>query len=201
MLSLDSTQRSSACRFLDIVPKDKPWPAAELLNDLMFRGPAIEMAGLHAASGGRTYMYYWTKALREPIYGACHGTEVSYVLNTGRQIKMGDNHNPDLAREVQQMWVNFAMTGNPSTPDHYWPAYETTQRATMILGDSIGVVNNPQPEQRQLIAPLMQEYISPIFSDLLDKVPWFAGLAIGTAITLLMLLIWLFVRLRRHVKR
>ena len=200
-LSLDSAQRHNASRFLDNVPEDKPWPAAELLNDLMFRGPAIEMAQRHAASGGKTYMYYWNKALTDPIYGACHGSEVSYVLNTGRQIKSGDVHNPVLAAEVQQMWVNFATTGNPSTPAHYWPAYESTRRATMVLGDSIHVVNDPLKEQRELIAPLMSEYISPIFSDLLDKAPWYAGIAIGAFLAILLLLMWLFVKTRRHFRK
>ena len=200
-MSLDSVQRDNASRFLDVVPKGKPWPVVELLNDLMFRGPAIEMAQRHAASGGRTYMYYWTKALSDPIYGACHGTEVSYVLNTGRQIKNGDRHNPFLAADVQRMWVNFAATGNPSTPTHYWPAYETTQRATMVLGDNIMLENDPLSEQRKLIAPLMSEYISPIFSDLLDKAPWYAGIAIGALIAALMLIIWLIVKVRRLFKK
>jgi len=199
-MSLDSAQQASASRFIDIVPKDNPWPVAELLNDLMFRGPAIEMAQRHAASGGRTYMYYWKKPLKDPIYGACHGTEVSYVLNTGRQVKNGDQHNSALASEVQQMWVNFAATGNPSTPSHYWPAYETSQRATMTLGDTISLVNDPLPEQRRLIAPLMPEYISPIFSDLLDKAPWYAGVAIATLVAVLLLLIWLVVKIRRRFK-
>lgn len=200
-MSLDDEQRENASRFLDIVPDSKPWKVAELLNDLMFRGPAIEMAQRHAHSGGKTYMYLWNKPLSDSIYGACHGTEVSYVLNTGRQIKSGDNHNPVLASEVQQMWVNFASTGNPSTPDHYWPAYEPTQRATMLLGDSIRLENDPMSEQRQLIAPLIKEYISPIFSDLLDKAPWYIGIAIGTLITILMLIIWLIVKLRRSIKK
>ena len=200
-MSLDSAQSDNASRFLEIVPKNKPWPVAELLNDLMFRGPAIEMAQRHAAAGGRTYMYYWTKPLSEPIYGACHGAEVSYVLNTGRQIKSGDDHNSALASEVQQMWVNFATTGNPSTPAHYWAAYEPTQRATMMLGDTIRLVNDPLSEQRRLIAPLMPEYISPIFSDLLDKAPWYMGIAIGTLVTLLALLFWFFVKLRRRFKK
>ena len=199
-MSLDSAQQASASRFIDIVPKDNPWPVAELLNDLMFRGPAIEMAQRHAASGGRTYMYYWKKPLKDPIYGACHGTEVSYVLNTGRQVKNGDQHNSALASEVQQMWVNFAATGNPSTPSHYWPAYETSQRATMTLGDTISLVNDPLPEQRRLIAPLMPEYISPIFSDLLDKAPWYAGVAIATLVAVLLLFIWLVVKIRRRFK-
>lgn len=199
--SLDSAQRDNASRFLDVVTKDKPWPEAELLNDLMFRGPAIEMAQRHAAAGGKTYMYYWTKSLSDPIYGACHGSEVSYVLNTGRQIKNGDRHNSLLAAQVQQMWVNFATTGNPSTTAHYWPAYESTQRATMMLGDNIMLLNDPLPEQRQLIAPLMREYISPVFSDLLDKAPWYAGIAIAALITALLLLTWLIIKIRRLFKK
>ena len=200
-MSLDDSQRESASRFLDIVPEDNPWPVAELLNDLMFRGPAIEMAQRHAASGGRTYMYYWNKALSDPIYGACHGTEVSYVLNTGRQIKNGDQHNPALAAEVQQMWLNFAKTGNPSTPSHYWPAYESAQRATMVLGDSITLANDLLGQQRQLIAPLISEYISPVFSDLLDKAPWYGAAALGVLVIVLLLLTWMIVKIRRHFKK
>ena len=202
-MSLDSAQRKSASRFLDVVDKysGKPWPVCEFLNDLMFRGPAIEMAQRHAASGGKTYMYLWNKALKDPVYGACHGAEVSYVLNTGRQIKNGDVHNPALAADVQQMWVNFASTGNPSMSNHYWPAYETTQRATMLLGDSIKLENDPASLQRQLIAPLMREYISPIFSDLLDKAPWYIGIAIGALIAALALLTWLIISIRRLFKK
>lgn len=202
-LSLDSAQRKSASDFLDVAGEyaDDSWAVCEFLNDLMFRGPAIEMAQRHAASGGRTYMYFWNKSLKDPVYGACHGAEVSYVLNTGRQIKNGDEHNPALAANVQQMWVNFASTGNPSISGHYWPAYESTQRATMLLGDSIRLENDPAARQRQLIAPLMREYISPIFSDLLDKAPWYAGIAIATLVAVLLLLTWLIVKIRRLLKK
>ena len=200
-LSFDSAQSKNASRFLKIVPDGNPWPAAELLNDLMFRGPAIEMAQRHAAAGGRTYMYYWTHPLKDPIYGACHGSEVCYVLNTGQQIKSGDDYNPEMASEVQQMWVNFAVNGNPSTPAHYWPAYEPMQRATMVLGDTISLANDPLKEQRVLIAPLMKEYISPIFSDLLDKAPWYVGVSICALLAILLLCVWLIVKLRRRLKR
>ncbi|MBQ9577709.1 MAG: carboxylesterase family protein [Muribaculaceae bacterium] len=202
-MSLDSAQRKAAGDFLDVAGEyaDRSWAVSEFLNDLMFRGPAIEMAQRHASSGGRTYMYYWNKGLKAPVYGACHGAEVSYVLNTGRQIKGGDEHNPQLAADVQQMWVNFAATGNPSVDGQYWPAYESTQRATMLLGDSIRLEDDPASRQRQLIAPLMPEYISPIFSDLLDKAPWYAGIAIGTLVAVLLLLTWLIVKIRRLFKK
>jgi hypothetical protein len=91
--------------------------------------------------------------------------------------------------------------GNPSTPAHYWPAYESQQRATMVLGDTIKLVNDPLSEQRQFIAPLMQEYVSPIFSYLLDKAPWYAGIAIGALVAALLLLTWLIIRIRRLFKK
>ena len=204
-LSLDSAQRSSANRFLndgDVVNTSYSSPSVEFLNELMFRGPAIEMAQRHAASGGKTYMYTWLEPVGAPIYGACHGAEVCYVLNTGRQIKNGEAPDPQLAAQVQQMWVNFATTGNPSIQGHYWPAYETTQRASMLIHrDTLEVENDRLGNQRRLIAPLMREYISPIFSDLLDKAPWYLGIAVATLVAVLLLLTWLIVKIRRLFKK
>ena len=202
-MSLDSAQRSNAAHYLDYDRniENRDQPVVDFLNDLMFRGPAIEMAQRHATSGGKTYMYLWAKPLSAPVYGACHGSEVCYVLNTGRQIKTDEVPDAALAAAVQQMWVNFAATGNPSTQQHYWPTYDTTRRATMILDDNIGVDQDPASEEIHLITPLIKEYISPIFSDLLDKAPWYAGIAIGTLIAALLLLTWLIVRIRRLFKR
>lgn len=203
VMSLDSAQHSSAARYIeydeDVLGQKQP--EVDFLNDLMFRGPAIEMAKRHASSGGKTYMYLWGKPLNAPVYGACHGCEVCYVLNTGRQIKTDETPDSALAAEVQQMWVNFATTGNPSTPQHYWPVYESTQRATMMLDDNIGIEKNSKSEEMRYIAPLMKEYISPIFSDLLDKAPWYIGIAIGTLIAVFLLLTWLILKIRRLFKK
>lgn len=205
VMSLDSAQRSSAARYIEYDENvlGQKQPEVDFLNDLMFRGPAIEMAQRHASSGGKTYMYLWGKPLNAPVYGACHGCEVCYVLNTGRQIKTAETPDSVLAAEVQQMWVNFATTGNPSTPQHYWPAYETTQRATMMLDNNMGINKNiaSESEEMRFIAPLMKEYISPIFSDLLDKAPWYIGIAIGTLIAVILLLTWLILKIRRLFKK
>lgn len=205
VMSLDSAQRSSAARYIEYDENvlGQKQPEVDFLNDLMFRGPAIEMAQRHASSGGKTYMYLWGKPLNAPVYGACHGCEVCYVLNTGRQIKTAETPDSALAAEVQQMWVNFATTGNPSTPQHYWPAYETTQRATMMLDDNMGINKNSasESEEMRFIAPLMKEYISPIFSDLLDKAPWYVGVSICALLAILLLCVWLIIKLRRRFKR
>ena len=71
----------------------------------------------------------------------------------------------------------------------------------MVLGDTITLVNDPLSQQRTLIAPLMKEYISPIFSDLLDKAPWYIGIALAAFIALFLLMIWLFIRFGRPSKR
>ena len=212
MMSLDSAESNSANSYFKYFRDqdehmEGPQTAQAFLNDLMFRGPAIEMAKRHAQSGGKTYMYLWRQKLQTSpqgtYYGACHASEVCYVLNTGRQIKTDEVTDSALASEVQQMWVNFAATGNPSTPSHYWPAYESLQGATMILDKtSITVYNNDKlPGQLVYISPLLKEYISPIFSDLLDKAPWYAAVAIGTLVAFLLLLTWLIVKLRHRFKK
>ena len=71
----------------------------------------------------------------------------------------------------------------------------------MVLGDTIRLVNDPLKEQRLLVAPLMSEYISPIFSDLLDKAPWYAGIAIGALVAVLLLIVWLIISIRRRSKK
>ena len=71
----------------------------------------------------------------------------------------------------------------------------------MVLGDTIHLSNDPLKEQRQHIAPLMQEYISPVFSDFLDKAPWYAGIALCVFIALFLLMIWIAIRFRNGMKK
>ena len=73
----------------------------------------------------------------------------------------------------------------------------------MILDKtSITVYNNDKlPGQLVYISPLLKEYISPVFSDLLDKAPWYAGITIGSLLAVVLLLVWLIVKLRRRSKK
>jgi len=46
-------------------------------------------------------------------------------------------------------YAAFARTGNPNHPDlPNWPAYNLTQRPTMILNNDCKVVNDPNREER-----------------------------------------------------
>ena len=53
-------------------------------------------------------------------------------------------------KRIQQAWINFARTGNPSQPDLPWPSYDQKMRATMELGTSSQIVNDPGSAQRTL---------------------------------------------------
>jgi len=197
---LDSAGRQAIDHYLDTVAGDYgKWSATELLNDLMFRGPAIEMAQRHAAAGGKTYMYCWTKPLLDTDYGTCHAAENPYVFNhPDCKVKMGDDFNQLLANQVEQMWVNFAATGDPTTAVHAWQPYDTTRRMTMILGDDIVLTSDPMAQQRRLVAPLMSRYISPVFSDLLEIIPWLLGIVGVTALAVILLLVAVVRKLRRR---
>ena len=154
---LDEADRRFADAFLALQQEDFIWRATEFLNDLIFRGPAIEQAALHAQNGGRNYMYYWEKPSAIERYGACHAVELAYVFNNlDDTIYTGEPADPELAAAVQAMWVNFARTGDPSIGEMRWDPYDGVDRRTMILGDDIRMVSDPLPEQRVLIKPLLR---------------------------------------------
>ena len=154
---MDGDDRRFASAFMELQQDDLIWNMTEFLNDLIFRVPAIEQAESHARNGGRNYMYYWTKESALKHYGACHAVELAYVFNNlDDTIFTGEPADPDLARTVQQMWVNFAKTGDPSTAEVKWETYDALERRTMILGDDIHMESDPLPEQRVLMKPLLK---------------------------------------------
>ena len=147
--------------FLTMVKGDFTWRFTEFMNELLFRVPAVRQAELHAESGGKHYMYYWTEQSHLEHYGACHAVELAYVFNNlNDNIYTGKKADPALAAAVQQMWVNFAKTGDPSTDEYKWTPYESTDRMTMLLGKRIGMNSDPLPQQRVLVEPLLKYHIN-----------------------------------------
>jgi len=79
-------------------------------------------------------------------FDSAHGLEVPFVFGviddldvivfTGR-----DPYRRAVMKQVQQAWINFARTGDPSQPSLAWPKYDENTRATMQLGKSCNVAN------------------------------------------------------------
>jgi carboxylesterase type B len=171
------------------------WGMSEFYNELMFRCPAIRMAEGHSGCGGHTYMYYWMLPSEKSNYGACHAVELAYVFNnlndsiyTGAGIR---GQRALLAHQVQQMWVNFAKTGNPSIPGFNWLQYDAKHRYTACIGarnaTAIKMEGEPLSVQRQKMSPLLRYNFNGCYSDMSLGVPFVYKCAILVFVVLLIL--------------
>ena len=141
------------------------WKNTELENDLVFRAPAAKAAADHAAAGGtgKTYMYYWAKETDQKYQKAGHASEISYVLGNPNHTVFSGTVDMALSKKVQDMWANFARTGDPSANGVQWTQYDGTNRATMTMDlDDDGefkMVNNLYDDQRALVEPLLKYHL------------------------------------------
>jgi len=138
-----------------------------LLGDVLMRLPAIRFA--EASSQHQpTYMYLFTYRSTSSYknYASCHGMELPFVFGviddldvivfTGRGTRR-----EALMNQLQQAWVNFARSGDPSQPGLTWPRYDEKTRATMELGLTSGVVNDPNHAERMLWDGLPFDGVTP----------------------------------------
>ena len=153
--------------FMKLQKKEYTWKMTEFYTELLFRIPAVSTAASHADHGGKTYMYYWTYPSAIGRLGACHAVELAYVFNNlDETLYTGDNIDAELAKKVQDMWVNFAKTGDPSILGYEWPEYDHAERKTMFLGSEMKVVSDPLRGQRTLMEPLLHYYFNGCYSNL-----------------------------------
>ena len=158
--------------FMELQTDEKKWNLTEFYNEILFRIPALKQAELHAENGGNAFVYQWTYPGEDKTIGACHAIELSYIFNNLQEtIYTGDNINEELADIAQNMWVNFARTGNPSTSEIDWPTYSKENKNTMILGDEITVVEDYKSDQREAIEPLLKYGFNGCYSQLSFFVP------------------------------
>ncbi len=165
-------EKQCADEFLSLQSGQKIWKLTELYNELLFRIPALKQAELHAANGNAVYNYYWTMPGEDETTGACHAIELIYVFNNPQVTTYnGDIYNRELADAVQDMWVNFARTGDPGTEAITWQAYDAQTRMTMILGEDVHMESGLKEGQRKLVEPLLGHYFNGCYSQLDLMVP------------------------------
>jgi para-nitrobenzyl esterase len=134
-----------------------------MVTDLVFRQPAIRLAETLRAHGSPTYTYLftWATPALGGVLGACHALDVPFAFgnleSTAMGFLLGDDPPPALAEAMQGSWLAFARTGDPSTElVGEWPQYDADTRPTMELGDDIRLLNDPEPERRELWQGLLQ---------------------------------------------
>ena len=132
------------------------------INDLFFRVPALRIAQLHSKNNGNAYLYYWTYPSSIPHFGACHAIELPYLFNNLHidELIGKENINYKLAVVSQNMWVNFAKNGNPSTKDCKWERYDEKNNYCMEFGKEAELKSNLFIKERdEVVISLLDKYI------------------------------------------
>ncbi len=169
---LTAEEKESVKEFMSMQTGGRTWKQTEFYNETLFRVPAMKLAECHSDNGNNTFVYYWTYPCADKTLGACHAVELAYVFNNLQEaIYTGGNIDTELADSVQEMWVNFARTGDPSTTRHTWEQYDSSERKTMVLGSEIHMENDIKADQRKEIEPLLHHYFNGCYSQLSYNVP------------------------------
>lgn len=141
--------------------KGKPWQVTEFFNEMLFRLPALRQGEAHAKNGNKFYLYYWKYPSAKKYLGACHAVELAYVFNNLTDtIYTGDNIHATLAKNVQNMWVNFAKTGDPSTGVIKWEPYTEKAHNTVILDSTVRAEKEWREEEKKCLEPLLKYYFN-----------------------------------------
>ena len=203
----EEDKKNYLSKYMKLFNGRKLWKMVEFYNDVLFRTPAIAQAEGHSDNGGRTFMYYWSYPSAHKNLGACHAVELAYVFgNTDVKIYTGDNVDISLSEEVQNMWVNFAKTGNPSTQNTKWERFERRARKTMILGSKIKSEQDPLSQRRRYTFPFLKYMFNGCYANLKINIPviyFIFGAVLGIlslAPALIAFVIDFFVRLFKFIK-
>jgi para-nitrobenzyl esterase len=133
----------------------KPTPQ-ELLSAIhthgIFRIPSLELVEAMRDNGQRAYNYIfdWESPVLGGLLGACHALEIGFVHGTYNDMFCGSGPEADkLSKCIQEAWVAFARTGDPSSECvGKWPEYGK-KRMTMILGKNCHVEEAPYEDERR----------------------------------------------------
>jgi para-nitrobenzyl esterase len=153
---------ANAGRVIDTYKRVHPGKSPSELFFLLSTDRGMRMGGIMLAERkfkqGTAPVYLYLFAWRSPALGgklgAPHTVEIPFVFDNTDIPKVMTKGGPEvkeLAAKVSGAWIQFARSGNPNhkgLPD--WPAYNTQERATMVLDIPCQVVDDLGSEERKL---------------------------------------------------
>jgi para-nitrobenzyl esterase len=130
--------------------------AITLVGDIAFRLPTLRMAEARAGRGASNWLYLFTRP--SPVQGgrlgAAHAMEIPFVFGTvdAPAVRAFIGDGPELAplsRAMQDAWIAFARSGDPSHPGlPAWPRWDAERQATMVFDARCRVELDPLREER-----------------------------------------------------
>lgn len=181
-------------KFLNSLNVKNIWKYSEFLTEIIFRLPVTKQAEYHSEAGGKTYVYLWKYAAEQKKLGAFHTLEMPYTLDNVGKYEFGTLGNPEFEDTVQEMWVNFARTGNPSISKLNWEPFDTDKRKIMVIDEKFEMIEDYKTEQRKLLEPLLKYNFNSNRNEISYNVPFVYKNAFA-AISILLILIFTFGKL------
>ena len=131
-----------------------------IVTDSYFRIPSIRLAEMQSKNQANTYMYMFTypSPIRDGSLGAVHAIEIPFVFGTldmprnenFKLFPVSNKETESLSAQMMDSWISFARNGNPNHKEiPEWPQYKKN-RATMVFGKDIKVVNDPSSKERSV---------------------------------------------------
>jgi para-nitrobenzyl esterase len=126
-----------------------------IASDYRYGAPTMKIAERRAALGkGPVYLYYfrWETPVQGGRLKSPHTMEIPFAFDNVKisaRLTGGGPEAMALADKLSDAWIAFARAGNPNTPKlPHWPAFNSMDRATMVVDNQSEVVNDPLREQR-----------------------------------------------------
>ena len=126
-----------------------------IASDYRYGAPMMKIAERRAALGkGSVHLYYFT--WETPVEGgrlhSPHTMEIPFAFDNvqiSRGITGGGADAMALADKVSDSWIAFARTGDPNQAKlPHWPAFNASDRPTLVINNQSKVVGDPIREQR-----------------------------------------------------
>ncbi len=129
-------------------------------TDIQFRMPGVRVVEAQSARNLAAYHYLFTWESPVPGLGACHALDVGFVFgNLTDEFQGTGPEAQKLAGIMQDAWIAFARSGNPSCEAiGDWLPYGN-ERSTMILDKKCRVENAPYEEERRAWDNIPNRYL------------------------------------------
>ncbi|MFC1838907.1 carboxylesterase/lipase family protein [Thermodesulfobacteriota bacterium] len=122
-------------------------------TDLMFRVSCLKLVEAQCNNNqpAYNYLFTWKSPMMGGILGACHALEIGFVLGNYNDSFCGSGTDAEeLSRKMQDAWIAFALTGDPSCESlGKWEPY-CDNRTTMIFDRDCRIENAPYEEERAI---------------------------------------------------
>jgi para-nitrobenzyl esterase len=131
-------------------------------TDAWFARPTREIIHAIARSAEDSYMYVFTRNLRDPMQRAPHAMELRYVFNT--LPSDAPQADVEIAQLLNDYWTQFAKSGTPNGDGlPRWPAYDLETQVHQVLGVQVG--------QDSMLRRQELDELDRYFSDRYNSVP------------------------------